>query len=89
MWHKVVISAGTGIEQVQGASLMSDKGGYEPAWRTAGLPMDAEVYSGKDANGDYIFYFNPLATKIGKEVLAKFDAVECEKPEIEGLKFLR
>ena len=89
MWKKVVIEAGNGIEQVQGGSLMTDKGGYEPAWRAAGLPMDSKVYAGTDADGNHVFYFNKPDCEIGKDVLARFDAVECDEPNLEGLKLIK
>lgn len=89
MWKKVVIEANTGYAQSQGESLMTNKGSYEPAWRAAGLPADAKVYTGKDANGNHVFYFNTLASEIGKDILATFKAVECEEPDLNGLKLLK
>ena len=48
MWKKVVIEAGTEFAQSQGCSLMTNKDSYELAWKNAGLPLDAQVYTGEN-----------------------------------------
>jgi hypothetical protein len=89
MWEKVVIEAGTEVAQSQGCSLMTNKDSYEPLWREAGLPLDAKVYTGKDSDGNHVFYFNELACEIGKGVLDRFKAMECDEPNFDGLKLLK
>jgi hypothetical protein len=88
-WRQVVIKSGTGFERVEGAGLISNKGSYVPAWKAVGMPAEAKVYKGTSASGDYVFYFNPAASIIGKEVLALFKAVACDEPDLDGFELLK
>ena len=83
-WSQVVIKTAAGFEYLEVAVLISNKGGYVPAWRAAGMPAQAKVYEGRDADGNPVFYFNPAASTIAGELLSAFDAVACDQPDLTG-----
>jgi len=84
LWSKVIIGT-TKLEAISGSALMNK---FAPAFRAAGMPQDAKVYL-INSTSDHIFYFNPAASVIAKEILIDFNATTCEDPNLDDLKPLK
>ena len=65
---------------------------FEVVFQTADVPMDAEVFYGRTANGARRYYFSlsPEAVELTERVLAAYDATELvEPPDLTGMEKIR
>ena len=65
---------------------------FAAVFQTADVPMDAEVFYGRTANGARRYYFllSPEAVELAERVLAAYDATElAEPPGLTGMEKIR
>jgi hypothetical protein len=65
---------------------------FAAVFQTADVPMDAEVFYGRTANGARRYYFSlsPEAVELAERVLAAYDATElAELPDLTGMEKIR
>ena len=65
---------------------------FAMVFQTADVPMDAEVFYGRTANGARRYYFSlsPEAVELAERVLAAYDATELlEPPDLTGMEKIR
>ena len=65
---------------------------FAVVFQTADVPMDAEVFYGRTANGARRYYFSlsPEAIELAERVLAAYDATELlEPPDLTGMEKIR
>lgn len=86
-WHQVAIEKEKQIADIESRELITK---VDSAYRNAGLPEGMKVYHRETASGGHIYYFNPAAALVAREILPLFHASECsEVPNLEGCELIR
>ena len=78
-WHAVTLR-----DEAQIKDMMHK---FATAFRKAGVPPRVDVFVSIRKDGSRVYYFSPIAAKVGKVVLAGVKSVPCKKePQLDGLK---
>lgn len=60
---------------------------FAAAFRKSGVPPRVDVFVNVRKDGNHVYYFSPMAAKVGKAALAEVKSAPCKKePDIDGLK---
>ena len=87
-WHTVVIDSGDQFAKDSDANAFMnkfDKTHREYVSRIDGIPEGFEVWHKRDAQGNHIYQFSPIASSIGEDLLRPRSATACDvKPNLTG-----
>jgi len=62
---------------------------FLPVWMANGGPKDAALFTARNQRErTNTFYFSPSAARIAGELIARYGAVKCPRPEISELVLL-
>ena len=75
-WHMVATASGADVADIEARELIHK---FAKVFFERGIPPNVEVYRHGKKDGSHVFYFSPMASKIGASVLKVFKATACAK----------